>query len=174
MYFIPFCAVTLSVKNRIVMVKGKRGTLTKSFTHLPIEMIKESKKRLRLDIWFANRKQSACMKTVKGHIQNLFKGVTYGFLFKMKAVYAHFPINMAMSDDNTTVDIRNFLGEKYTRHVRMGEGVTCKPTGVKDEIKVEGNDLEKVSQSGKWIPQVTCAIVMSFSMLGCTRVYHSN
>ena len=152
LHFSPYFlfAVTLSVKNRVVTVKGRRGTLTKSFTHLSIEMIKESKRRLRLDIWFANRKQSACMKTVKGHINNLFKGVTYGFLFKMKAVYAHFPINMHMNEDKTVVDIRNFLGEKYTRTVRMGEGVTCTPTGTKDEIKVEGNDLEKVSQSGKF------------------------
>ena len=71
-----------------------------------------------------------------------------GYLYKMRAVYAHFPINITMSDDHTIVDIRNFLGEKYTRTVRMHEGVTCKPTGTKDEIKIEGNDLEKVSLSG--------------------------
>ena len=58
---------------------------------------------------------------------------------------------MAMSEDNTVVDIRNFLGEKYTRTVHMRPGVTCQPTGVKDEVKVEGNDLEMVSQSGELI-----------------------
>jgi len=136
------------VKNRVITVKGRRGRLIKSFTHLPIEMIKETKKRLRIEIWFSNRKRSACLKTVMGHIRNLFKGVTNGYLFKMKAVYAHFPINMTMNEEKTVVDIRNFLGEKYTRTVKMGEGVTCTPTGVKDEIKVEGNDLERVSQSG--------------------------
>lgn len=71
-----------------------------------------------------------------------------GFQYKMRAVYAHFPINMSMSEENSVVEIRNFLGEKYTRTVRMRPGVTCTPTGTKDEIKVEGNDLELVSQSG--------------------------
>ena len=69
--------VTLSVKSRIVTVKGKRGTLVKSFKHLNIEMAKVGKNRLRIDIWFANRKELACLNTVVGHLKNLFKGVTY-------------------------------------------------------------------------------------------------
>ena len=68
----------------------------------------------------------------------------------MRAVYAHFPINLNMREEGTVVDIRNFLGEKYTRTVGMRTGVKCSPTGVKDEIQLEGNDLELVSQSGKW------------------------
>ena len=119
-------------------------------------MVKVSKNKLRIDMWFTKRKQAAFMKTVVGHIKNMFKGVTYGYLYKMKAVYAHFPINIAMSEENTVVDIRNFLGEKYTRTVHMRPGVTCCPTGVKDEIKIEGNDLELVSQSGTQVLLVCC------------------
>lgn len=138
------------MKSRVVTVKGKRGTLKKSFKHMSVEMKKLSEKKLRIDMWFTTRKQAAYMKTVVGHIKNMFKGVTYGYLYKMRAVYAHFPINIATSEEDTLVEIRNFLGEKYTRAVRMRSGVTCKSTGVKDEIKVEGNDLELVSQSGRF------------------------
>ena len=45
-------------------------------------------------------------------LQNLFKGVTYGFAYKMRLVYAHFPINANIEDDNKKIEIRNFLGEK--------------------------------------------------------------
>ena len=79
-----------------------------------------------------------------------FHVVSQGYRFKMRAVYAHFPINLNMRDDGTVVDIRNFLGEKFTRTVNMRSGVKCSSTGNKDEIQVEGNDLELVSQSGKW------------------------
>lgn len=140
--------VKLSVKSRIVTVTGKRGTLKRSFKHMSIELTKLSSKKLRIDMWFTTRKQAAFMKTVIGHIKNMFKGVTCGYLFKMKAVYAHFPINISTSEENTVVEIRNFLGEKYTRKVNMRAGVKCSSTGSKDEIKVEGNDLELVSQSG--------------------------
>lgn len=119
---------------------------------MSIELTKLSSKKLRIDMWFTTRKQAAYMKTVIGHIKNMFKGVMYGYLYKMKAVYAHFPINIATSEENTLVEIRNFLGEKYTRKVNMREGVKCSSTGNKDEIKVEGNDLELVSQSGMYVP----------------------
>lgn len=136
------------MKSRVVTVTGKRGTLTRSFKHMSIELTKVGSKKLRIDMWFTTRKQAAFLKTVIGHIKNMFKGVSYGYLYKMKAVYAHFPININTSEENTMVEIRNFLGEKYTRTVHMRPGVKCSPTGSKDEIKVEGNDLELVSQSG--------------------------
>ena len=42
----------------------------------------------------------------------------------MRSVYAHFPINIGVSEENTLVEIRNFLGEKIIRNVRMQPGVT--------------------------------------------------
>lgn len=67
----------------------------------------------------------------------------------MKAVYAHFPINITISENGTLVEVRNFLGEKYVRRVRMRPGVTCANSSVKDEIILEGNDVELVSNSGR-------------------------
>ena len=68
----------------------------------------------------------------------------------MRAVYAHFPINCVISSNNQSVEVRNFLGEKYIRKVEMAEGVTITSSSKqKDELIIEGNDLEAVSQSGK-------------------------
>ena len=68
----------------------------------------------------------------------------------MRSVYAHFPINIAINGDGSAVEVRNFLGEKYTRHVDMMKGVKVESsTGVKDEFILTGNDLELVSRSGE-------------------------
>merc|ERR1719238_2304031 len=37
----------------------------------------------------------------------------------MRAVYAHFPINCAITEGGTLIEVRNFLGEKFIRKVRM-------------------------------------------------------
>ena len=84
-------------------------------------------------------------------VNSLYCPVSQGYRYKMRAVYAHFPINLAITEGGTVVDVRNFLGEKYTRRVRMRKGVVCSVTGVKDEIQLEGNDIELVSQSGVFL-----------------------
>merc|ERR1711962_281509 len=145
--------VTVTVKSRKVTVKGPRGTLVRSFRHLPVDMVMQSKDQLKVEKWFGTRKELAAVRTVCSHVQNMMKGVTLGFLYKMRAVYAHFPINIAVSNNNTHVEIRNFLGEKYARHVDMLDGVTFKPSGSKDEFVIEGNDLELVSRSAALIQQ---------------------
>lgn len=68
----------------------------------------------------------------------------------MRAVYAHFPINCVTTEDNTMLEVRNFLGEKFIRRVKMAPGVTViNSPKTKDELVIEGNSLEDVSRSGK-------------------------
>ena len=50
------------------------------------------------------------------------KGVTVGFEYKMRLVYAHFPINANIENEGTKIEIRNFLGEKRVRTVNMLPG----------------------------------------------------
>ncbi|KAI6654994.1 60S ribosomal protein L9 [Oopsacas minuta] len=145
--------ISVKLKGRTIIVKGKRGTLRRNFSHLSLEMKKEGKRTIKVEVWFADRKQQALVNTVCSHIQNLFKGVTYGFRYKMRGVYAHFPINIIIEDNAADVEIRNFIGEKAVRHVKMLEGVSCVASAVKDEIYVEGNDLDDVSRCAARIHQ---------------------
>lgn len=89
----------------------------------------------------------------------MITGVTKGFKYKMRYVYAHFPINVNLDQSKETglweVEIRNFIGEKIVRRVVMAEGVDATiSTTQKDELVLTGNDLEKVSQSAADIQQI--------------------
>ena len=84
-----------------------------------------------------------------------------GFQYKIRAVYAHFPINIIIQDGGKAIEIRNFLGEKAVRNVDMLKGVTITESKAqKDELILEGNDVQNVSQSG-------------MCLSSCTRYSHS-
>lgn len=146
--------VTLDLKARVVKVTGPRGSLSKSFKHVNLEMSHNAaKKTLKVVVWHGGRKHIACIRTVCSHISNMIKGVTIGFEYKMRYVYAHFPINVNVNDAGTSVEIRNFLGEKIIRRVAMLEGVNVGiSTAQKDELVITGNDIQNVSQSGERYP----------------------
>ena len=81
-------------------------------------------------------------------------GVTRGFLYKMRFVYSHFPINV--TTNGNTVEIRNFLGEKRVRKVQLLPGVEyVRTASVKDQIELSGNDITAVSLSAAQIQQAT-------------------
>ena len=111
-------------------------------------------KFVRVDLWFANRKQLASVRTVCSHIDNMFTGVTQGFIYKMRFVYSHFPINVTLT--GRTVEIRNFLGEKRVRKIKLVDGVEfVRSNDVKDQIELSGNDITMVSLMCAQIQQAT-------------------
>ena len=80
--------------------------------------------------------------------------MTKGYQYKMRLVYAHFPININIENKGSVVEIRNFLGEKRVRVIDMLPGTTIeRSTGVKDELVLSGNNIENVSRSCALIHQ---------------------
>lgn len=134
--------IEVSLKSRLITVTGPRGTLTKNVRHvdMDIRLLKGKTTKVTLAVWQGGRKHVACLRTIKSLINNMIIGVTkvqplcrafpstpksihplQGFQYKMRAVYAHFPINCIIQEDGRQVEIRNFLGEKvcYINHCRV-------------------------------------------------------
>ncbi|SRR5260221_1489711 len=70
--------ITVSVKSRVIVVTGPRGTLTKNVRHvnMDIRLIKAKTNQVTLAVWQGNRKHVACLRTVKSLISNMITGVT--------------------------------------------------------------------------------------------------
>ncbi|KAL7672302.1 hypothetical protein ACOME3_007191 [Neoechinorhynchus agilis] len=145
--------VAVVVRNREVTAKGPKGALTRSFKHSNVD-IRRSGKRVFVEKWFGNKKELATVRSILGHINNMIKGVHTGFRLKMKGVYVHFPINFNILDDGSVLEIRNFLGEKVVRRVKMTEGVKVSLSpDVKMEIILEGTCIQSITQSASRIHQ---------------------
>ncbi|EJT81877.1 60S ribosomal protein L9-A [Gaeumannomyces tritici R3-111a-1] len=151
--------VKVHIRSRLVTVEGPRGKLTKSLSHVAVNFSQPSKNLVNIEIHHGNRKNVATLRTVRTLINNLIIGVTKGYKYKMRYVYAHFPINVNLDKNSETgvweVEIRNFIGEKLVRRVVMRPGVDVEVSKAqKDELILSGNSLEDVSQSAADIQQI--------------------
>mmetsp|Transcript_150482 Transcript_150482/g.419287 ORF Transcript_150482/g.419287 Transcript_150482/m.419287 type:complete len:189 (+) Transcript_150482:98-664(+) len=147
--------INITIKSKLVEVSGKHGTLKRNFKHLPIELwLANSGKEVKARMYFAKSKQLSMLRSVCSHISNLFDGVEKKYEYRMRLVYAHFPINANITNNGTTIEIRNFLGEKIVRTVNMLPGVKVdKSSQTKDELVVTGTDIELTSRSAALIRQ---------------------
>merc|ERR1711975_166336 len=148
----------VKIKSRTVQVKGPRGTLTKSFKHMSVDLYMADAKTIMVEKWFGTSKELAIIKTVSSHITNLFIGVTKGFKYRMKMVYAHFPTNVQINGKGDALDVVNFIGQKVKFHIDALEGVKMErdPKSNQD-ILISGNDVENVSRTCALINQA-CAV----------------
>ena len=150
--------VSVKVNAKVIEVEGPRGKLVRDFKHLNLDFQlitdENGKRKLKVEAWFGSRKTSAAIRTALSHVENLITGVTKGYRYKMRFVYAHFPINASIGNDNKSIEIRNFLGEKKVRKVDLLNGVSVvRSEKVKDELILDGNDIELVSRSCALINQ---------------------
>lgn len=142
--------VEVKMEGNRVEVSGPKGKVVRSFNLRDLELKVEGG-RIRISSPSTKRKVKAMAGTVKAHLRNAFKGVTQGFVYKLKIVYSHFPITVKVEGDRVT--IHNLLGEKVPRVARIMGGAQVEVVG--DEIVVRGVDREDVGQTALNIEQAT-------------------
>jgi len=142
--------VEVEVAERLVTVRGEKGTLARDFSHAPISIVLDGG-RVKVQTNWPRKREAALVGTVKSHIQNMIIGATKGFTYKLKIVFSHFPISVKIREK--TVAIENFTGERSPRMARiMG---SAKVTLKNEDIIVQGIDLEEVSQTAANIQRAT-------------------
>ncbi|RZN36991.1 MAG: 50S ribosomal protein L6 [Methanophagales archaeon ANME-1-THS] len=99
------------------------------------------------------KKIRAIAGTYASHIRNMINGVRAGFFYKLAIVYAHFPMQVAVTKEGDAVTVSNFLGERKPRLARIVEGVNVEIRG--KEIIVSGIDKEAAGQTATNIEQTT-------------------
>lgn len=142
--------VQIQKEGTLLTVTGPKGTLQRDVRYPQISVTVDADTIVvRTE---ASRKQIVAMTgTLAAHIRNMCKGVTEGFEYNMKVVFAHFPIQLKLQGNTLVID--NFLGEKQSRKARIEEGVTAKVSN--DEITLTGINKESVGNSAAHIEHAT-------------------
>lgn len=143
--------VEITIEEKIVHVKGEKGSLSRILSHPRVNITAKNNIVEISCMDSPKRKEKALIGTFKAHINNMIKGVTEGFEYKMKTVFAHFPIKTSVEGD--AFIIQNFLGERSPRKAIILEGVTVEAKG--ENVTVSGIDKEKVGQTAANIERAT-------------------
>ena len=142
--------VNAELEGRLVTIRGEKGELIRDFAHAPIS-IQLTGNIITVQASWPRKKEAALVGTVRSHIQNMIKGVTKGFTYKMKIVFSHFPITVKIQ--GKTFTINNFTGERSPRNAKIMGNTTLIING--DDIIIQGIDLEDVSQTAANIQNST-------------------
>ena len=131
--------VSVKKQDDHIVVTGMKGTISKDIHKLPA-LITVGDKIITIT------------NTARSIINNMMKGVEKGFKYKLKIVFAHFPISVRVK--GREIHVENFFGERSARISHI-VGDTTKVNIVADDVVVEGPSLEDVSQTAANIESST-------------------
>jgi large subunit ribosomal protein L6 len=148
---VPIVAgVEVTVDNAVIQTEGPLGKLKRDLWYPNIEISVE-KDKVCIASSVNKKTQKSIIGTYASHVANMMSGVAFGFQYKLKLVYSHFPIQVNV--EGRTISIDNFLGERKPRSARiMGESSVVVQG---DELVVSGIDKEDVGQTAANIEQAT-------------------
>jgi large subunit ribosomal protein L6 len=142
--------VTMRIEGNLVKVTGPKGMLMREM-YYPKVSVSVTGKEFTVTTESERKKILAICGTFAAHAENMVRGVTKGYQYRMKVVYSHFPIQLKLAGDR--LEVGNFLGEKRSRFARIEKDV--KVALGSDEITLTGIDKESVGKTAANIEHAT-------------------
>lgn len=138
-------------EDKILTIAGPKGEISKLLKFPKIQInILENKIEIKTER--LTQREKKIIHTYRAHVNNMIKGVTEGFTYKLSVVYAKFPMTVEVKGQEFIV--KNLLGEKVPRTATIPTDVSVKVEGNKD-ITVTGIDKEKTGQLAATLEQTT-------------------
>ncbi len=129
--------------NDNVIILSKDGNEVRRRLNNRIEVKVEGNKII-LSSKKISKREKKILYSIKSHIKNAIEGLTVAFKYKLQAVSVHFPMTLEHDKSKNVLIVKNFLGEKKPRVIKIIPGVEVKIN--KDHIELECADVEKAGQ----------------------------
>lgn len=136
-------SVTIKKEGNLIEVKGPLGTVKKDFTKLPATVTVQGN-MITIKPYGTRKRDLAITNTARSIIGGMIKGVEKGYTYKLKIIFAHFPISVKVKGKE--VHVENFFGERSARISRI-IGEATKVSIVGEDVVIQGPSLEDVSQT---------------------------
>src|SRR5438309_1918805 len=123
--------VSVQVEGRTVKVKGPLGSLQEDLSHLPVS-INVNDNKVRLETTWLQKREIGMLGTAAAHVRNMLKGVTQGYRYELRTVYAHFPVTVKADAKGKLLRIDGFPAK-----VKNGYGSTRSTRGLHPRCLVD-------------------------------------
>jgi large subunit ribosomal protein L6 len=133
--------ISAKVEGTVLTVSKDKATVTRDFRHPKLTISAEGNK-ISINIPLMTKREKTMLGTYRAHIRNMLAGVEEPFVYKLKVCSGHFPMNLSITKEELSV--KNFIGEKVPRVLKIIEGVDVKLDG--DVITVTSTDKEKAGR----------------------------
>ncbi|NWG37622.1 MAG: 50S ribosomal protein L6 [Nitrososphaera sp.] len=143
--------VKVTKEGSYLVAKGKLGTVKKDLLKVPVTITIENDK-VTIKPYGKRKRDLAVTNTVRSIVQSMIKGVEKGYTYKVKVIFAHFPISVKVKGKE--VHVENFFGERSARVARI-QGDATKVEVQGEDVVIKGPSLEDVSQTAANIEQST-------------------
>jgi len=130
------------IENGEIKMKRENKEIKRKLNHL-ID-VKISGNKIILNSKRSSRKEKKIFGTMRAHIKNMILGLNAPFQYKLQISNVHFPMTVEVDKNKNELIIKNFLGEKKDRRIKIADNVDIKLN--KDIIEVESFDIEKAGQ----------------------------
>ncbi len=141
--------VTVTVSGAALTVKGQKGQISREF-RFPGIAVKVDGGKVVVETAKDDKQTKATGGTYASHIKNMVTGVSEGYEYHMKIVYAHFPIQVKV-EGKDKVSIGNFLGERKARSANIVGETKVSVQG--DKVVLTGVNKEDLGQTAANIEQ---------------------
>jgi len=142
--------IEVKIEKDIVIVKGSKGEIKRQFRYKQIKLNLDDD-QIKISSKKNTKREKTIIGTLKAHIKNMIKGVNEPHKYVLKICSGHFPVNVSVSENE--IIVKNFLGEKIPRILKLKEGVNVKVDG--DIIIIESVDKKLAGQVSADIEQLT-------------------
>lgn len=129
--------VEVNIEGSLLKVKGLEGENKRDFNLNEISLSKNGDKIL-IGHERATKKEKKIINSTVAHIKNMIEGVQKKFEYQLKVCFSHFPFTIEINGNE--VKIKNFLGEKSPRVMKIVKGVEVKSE--KEFVNIKSCDKE--------------------------------
>jgi large subunit ribosomal protein L6 len=142
--------VAASFADGRITVKGPLGEVNQDFSKIPVG-IKIDGSKVEISTAGSRRTDNAVLNTARSLIRSAVNGVTSGYEYKLKVIFAHFPVSVKVQGNKVLIE--NFYGERSPRIAEIIGKTKVQVQG--EDIIVTGVSIKDVGQTAANLEQAT-------------------